>query len=37
MPIKNLYPYNKGITYSVKGPGKLSDYPGRDNGLGEGG
>lgn len=34
MPIKHLYPYNKHLVYHVKGPGKLSDYPGRDNGLG---
>jgi microcystin degradation protein MlrC len=29
-PIKKLYPYAANVTFTVKGPGKLSDYPGRD-------
>ncbi len=30
-PVKKLYPYaNPAPDYHVKGPGKLSDYPGRD-------
>ncbi len=30
LPIQKFYPYNKTIAFNVKGPGKLSDYPGRD-------
>ena len=30
LPVKKLYPYAKNITFQVKGPGKLSEYPGRD-------
>jgi microcystin degradation protein MlrC len=29
-PVKRLYPYGANVTFQVKGPGKLSDYPGRD-------
>jgi microcystin degradation protein MlrC len=29
-PVKRLYPYGANVTFEVKGPGKLSDYPGRD-------
>jgi microcystin degradation protein MlrC len=29
-PIRKLYPYAANINFTVKGPGKLSDYPGRD-------
>ncbi len=29
-PVKKLYPYAANITFQVKGPGKLADYPGRD-------
>jgi microcystin degradation protein MlrC len=29
-PIKKLYPYAANVTFTVKGPGKLGDYPGRD-------
>jgi len=30
LPRNKFYPYNKNVTFTVKGPGKLSDYPGRD-------
>src|ERR1700744_1198161 len=30
LPRNKFYPYNKNATFTVKGPGKLSDYPGRD-------
>jgi microcystin degradation protein MlrC len=30
LPRNRFYPYNKNATFTVKGPGKLSDYPGRD-------
>jgi microcystin degradation protein MlrC len=30
LPIKKFYPYNANVTFQVKGPGKLSDYPGRE-------
>ena len=29
LPVKKFYPYSN-VTFQVKGPGKLSDYPGRD-------
>ncbi|HWM65872.1 MAG TPA: M81 family metallopeptidase [Steroidobacteraceae bacterium] len=29
-PVKKLYPYAANVTFHVNGPGKLSDYPGKD-------
>jgi microcystin degradation protein MlrC len=30
LPRGKFYPYDKALTFTVKGPGKLTDYPGRD-------